>query len=448
VAGLLSYIKQASVRLFDPEREARIDTLSRQIATELKTQRSAFVFDEVVAALGVTSRDVEAVRARVYQMALERAWEDRNITEAERKGLQWVARVLNLKGPEKREVELAVGKRVCEECLAEVLSDGKLTAVEAEALKQIATCLELSVRELMRGYFANSCEAFLRGMFAKMAEDGKIEESELDALLATTRALGMTEQELFRGIEAQARRFVEHVLADAKSDGVLSKQEQETLVWLITRFRLPTEFVSYVESEVRELALMTQIAQGRLPSIVNCQSVLLKAGEIVHFQEAARYVRTRYLKSGTRVDTHDGNLVITDWRLVFNSQTCPLEVGHRKVVDLIRLSSGFELRTSSRGAGSYLLGKENKLAFAIYQAAVRKANQTLVESFDKERSRHIPRDVRQRVWQRYGGQCAECGATQYLEFDHIIPVARGGGNSDSNIQLLCRKCNLSKSDHI
>jgi 5-methylcytosine-specific restriction endonuclease McrA len=27
-------------------------------------------------------------------------------------------------------------------------------------------------------------------------------------------------------------------------------------------------------------------------------------------------------------------------------------------------------------------------------------------------------------------------------------VAKGGGNSDTNVQLLCRKCNLAKSDNI
>jgi len=63
----------------------------------------------------------------------------------------------------------------------------------------------------------------------------------------------------------------------------------------------------------------------------------------------------------------------------------------------------------------------------MYRVAVRKANQTIVVQ-DEKSTRHIPRDVRQRVWQRYGGQCAECGATEYLEFDHVIPVARGGSN--------------------
>jgi 5-methylcytosine-specific restriction endonuclease McrA len=83
----------------------------------------------------------------------------------------------------------------------------------------------------------------------------------------------------------------------------------------------------------------------------------------------------------------------------------------------------------------------------MYRVAVKKANQTIVVA-DGRSTRHIPRDVRQRVWQRYGGQCAECGATDYLEFDHVIPVARGGSNAEANVQLLCRRCNGKKSDMI
>jgi 5-methylcytosine-specific restriction endonuclease McrA len=75
-------------------------------------------------------------------------------------------------------------------------------------------------------------------------------------------------------------------------------------------------------------------------------------------------------------------------------------------------------------------------------------NQTLINQDESRRSQHISRDVRQRVWQRYSGQCAECNATSYLEFDHIIPVAKGGSNEDANVQLLCRGCNSKKSDMI
>ncbi len=60
----------------------------------------------------------------------------------------------------------------------------------------------------------------------------------------------------------------------------------------------------------------------------------------------------------------------------------------------------------------------------------------------------IPSSVQVAVWARDGGQCVACGATSDLHFDHIIPVAKGGGTSESNIQILCRTCNLKKSDRI
>jgi hypothetical protein len=60
----------------------------------------------------------------------------------------------------------------------------------------------------------------------------------------------------------------------------------------------------------------------------------------------------------------------------------------------------------------------------------------------------IPEDVKLLVWARDGGHCVRCGAKQDLHFDHIIPVAKGGGNSEANIQILCQTCNLKKSDRI
>lgn len=60
----------------------------------------------------------------------------------------------------------------------------------------------------------------------------------------------------------------------------------------------------------------------------------------------------------------------------------------------------------------------------------------------------IPSAVQVAVWARDGGRCVTCGATADLHFDHIIPVAKGGGNSEENIQILCRSCNLKKSDRI
>ncbi len=60
----------------------------------------------------------------------------------------------------------------------------------------------------------------------------------------------------------------------------------------------------------------------------------------------------------------------------------------------------------------------------------------------------IPEEVQLFVWNRDGGKCVKCGSQENLEFDHIIPLSKGGGNTARNIQLLCASCNRAKSNTI
>jgi 5-methylcytosine-specific restriction endonuclease McrA len=41
-----------------------------------------------------------------------------------------------------------------------------------------------------------------------------------------------------------------------------------------------------------------------------------------------------------------------------------------------------------------------------------------------------------------------CRSTRDLEYDHMVPVSRGGSNTEKNIELLCRKCNRKKGPRI
>ena len=71
----------------------------------------------------------------------------------------------------------------------------------------------------------------------------------------------------------------------------------------------------------------------------------------------------------------------------------------------------------------------------------------IVKSSESNRQ-PIPQDIKTRVWQRDEGKCVNCGSNEKLEYDHIIPVVKGGANTFRNIQLLCEPCNRSKGAKI
>lgn len=70
------------------------------------------------------------------------------------------------------------------------------------------------------------------------------------------------------------------------------------------------------------------------------------------------------------------------------------------------------------------------------------------EAEPKGQRASIPKRVQREVWRRDGGRCVECGSRKNLEFDHIIPISKGGSNTARNIQLLCEECNRKKSNKI
>lgn len=70
----------------------------------------------------------------------------------------------------------------------------------------------------------------------------------------------------------------------------------------------------------------------------------------------------------------------------------------------------------------------------------------LITLFSFSQSRYISQTTKKIVFTRDGGICQCCGSSLNLEYDHIIPFSCGGANTPSNIQLLCQKCNRSKSN--
>ena len=46
----------------------------------------------------------------------------------------------------------------------------------------------------------------------------------------------------------------------------------------------------------------------------------------------------------------------------------------------------------------------------------------------------------------YSKNCAYCGSAENLQWEHIIPISRGGPDTIDNQVLACQKCNCSKGD--
>ncbi|MEK6882358.1 MAG: HNH endonuclease [Nanoarchaeota archaeon] len=42
--------------------------------------------------------------------------------------------------------------------------------------------------------------------------------------------------------------------------------------------------------------------------------------------------------------------------------------------------------------------------------------------------------------------CLHCHTSENLTIDHITPISKGGKNDINNTQILCKKCNLLKSN--
>jgi len=72
-------------------------------------------------------------------------------------------------------------------------------------------------------------------------------------------------------------------------------------------------------------------------------------------------------------------------------------------------------------------------------------------SEERRRGRYIPFKVKMRVVRRDNYTCQHCSVhlqDDEVEFDHKIPVARGGSSEEHNIRLTCFDCNREKSDHV
>ena len=445
---LTTWFKNAVTTFLDQDRESRVSSLVDAIHCGIQSQGQGFVVRDGLIPQEYSEQDLREAKYRVYRSAVERAWGDGVLSSGEKKVASWLAASLKLTSDETRQLDFEQARKRFGASLSQAMQDGVLDDHEEARLRAIAGAVDCDLPRFSRAFFQNEGEAFLRSIFLACVADNQISQADWNYLLHVTQQFGLQHHEMLAAIQPQAMQFVEHVLADAKSDSRITPSERQSLDWLLGNLRLPENFRSYVVNELHTVQAMTDIEDGRLPSIALPGGMEHRSGEIIHWAGQATWREHRQRKDHIQAHDHGGTLALTDNRVIFSSGMKSQSVGYRKIVAHSGGNDWFELQLENKPVSQYFLREPSPFPYAILRVAVAMANQTKLAKLEGGNSRFIPRDVRQRVWQRYGGRCAECGATMYLEFDHIIPVARGGSNTDANVQLLCRMCNLKKSDRI
>lgn len=79
-------------------------------------------------------------------------------------------------------------------------------------------------------------------------------------------------------------------------------------------------------------------------------------------------------------------------------------------------------------------------------------NEPFTETKEKRRiGRQIPRHMIIRVVRRDNNTCQACGKIlkdNEIEFDHIIPLSKGGSTEEHNLRVTCFDCNRGKSNKV
>jgi len=444
----VKWIKSTLTNLIDPERENRVNALAAGVSRGLKEEQKAFSLSRFKASREHNTQELNEAVQIVYRRLMERVWSDGSVSEKENLQLIWVQKSLELADREAMAIRMTFAEEHFRNALAQAMEDGCLSEEEEARLAHIAQTVGEPTSVFARRFFKKEGEAFLRGVFHASIEDGCLSREEWQSLVSMSHRLGISTDELLQAVSRPASEFVEQVLANAKAEGTINSDQESTIIWLMSTLKLSPTFVEYAREELRILRHKLEIAEGRLPSITKPDGLEFRSGEIVHAVRQATLIVIRHLKSGEHRESHNGRLILMDSRMVFQSETMAQSINYRKIISHRGGADWIEFQVEQKPVWGLRFDSPDPLMYLILNKAIALSNQTALRRGGEESTRHIPRDVRQRVWTRYGGKCADCNAHEYLEYDHIIPVAKGGSNADANVQLLCRRCNLKKSDHI
>lgn len=276
--------------------------------------------------------------------------------------------------------------------------------------------------------------------------DGKLTSREMQQLDDYCIEHDLDKQLLFKQSADLINNFLHFTLANIIADSFVSKDEQNLINSLCDYFKPDQTIISEINTTIQRVNNIAKIKKGDVTPIQN-NGIVIKNSEIIYLHQK-NVVLTIQRKNSANNERYTGDLFVTSERIVYKSDK-PKNI---LISNIISYESNknmiFITSKTANSSGEFYVGKDVDFVEAHIEQSVKRFHRQIDLRQSTNNTRHIPQEIRNTVWQRCNGKCIECSSTSYLEFDHIIPFSKGGSNSENNIQLLCRGCNLKKSDRI
>ncbi|MFF3226485.1 TerD family protein [Nocardia suismassiliense] len=262
------------------------------------------------------------------------------------------------------------------------------------------------------------------------------------ALWASLRYQRIEEQAGREALRDVALSYVERLVTFTFADGEVEHDELAAFEHAVTELALTGPLVEDLRRRMHRGRTLSRLRGGDLP-VMRTPGLHLDPEEKVHLDLPA--VHVRQLARGPRLT--EGRMIVSNKKLRFVGHGTGTELPWTRVVSVHTEQDTVVLAaTSSRGGATFTVADPDYVAAAL-EGALRVAKRLILTPGQRD-TRSIPQEVKAEVWQRDGGKCVECGDSHYLEFDHIIPLSRGGATSATNLQILCRACNRAKGARI
>lgn len=394
------------------------------------------------------NEDYLLAASSVYREIYYRSAKDLLISPREKLLLREVARLLGIGDERIVSLDYDVGLMIYKRTFREAVSDGILTNTEQESLDEISIFFGLRKRDTKKAV-SDQALGFYSFLLADALKDGELDSDELMKLEAIANRFGLTKSQLRSLTVPNKKEVLSSALTSIKSRGEIIEADEEYITRL-SSFLNANELLAACLKDLNLYKQIFQIREGNIP-IIPSDTLMMERGEKLHYAIPISFQQ----KVGRKLKKRSGTLYVGSLRLRFVETHKSHQIRYKNILSL-NFAGGSNPKlsvtvTSGGGGGDYKLAKraDPGLLFEIHEAVhflIRKAKG--LETKRARDTRYISGEVRSEVWYRDCGRCVICGASEYLEYDHIIPLSRGGSTSVDNLQVLCRKCNSNKSDSI